>query len=232
MARPLGIGGMRLPERVVVPVQPGLRLLPPVRPRTLPFNIDGLVDVHPQTLLSLDPKTEGVGPRQIGVMAEQNGLPVLTADHRLDHVAETEIHPRVRVIRTALRHDVIVQASRLRGIAGQMGEAIAAIDAGPHGAGPDAMAGVEVAVAVNRMLGAPARLGPAVPAELNPAAVGFPGDSGIELHVTQIVLIAAFQMDHLAEHTLADHVQDRHHVPAEADVLQQHIGRAGLLLGP
>ncbi|MNN49976.1 hypothetical protein D3C81_1645380 [compost metagenome] len=92
------------------------------------------------------------------------------------------------------------------------------------------MGRVQLAVAVNRVPGAPARLGPALGPEFDAAAIGAFGVAAVELHRTQVVLIAALQVDQLAEQAGAHHVQRRQDIAAIADVFQHHIGGAGALM--
>ncbi|KAG0733114.1 hypothetical protein G6F23_013660 [Rhizopus arrhizus] len=187
-----------------------------------------MVDIHPQALGALHAEAHRVRARQRGVVLQQDGFAVLTGQRGGHDVAQLELDPGAGVGgAAALGHGVFVQAARLGRERIDVGEAVAAVDAGVHRARADAVAGVQLTVALDRMLGAPARFAPALGAELHAAVVGLVRIAGVELHAAQVVLVAGLQMHQLAEQALAHHLQCGHHVTAVADVLQQHVRGAG-----
>src|SRR5690606_11551269 len=99
---------------------------------------------------------------------------VLAAQRRGHDVTETEHGLRAWMLRTARRmaQHVLVQPARLARERIDVREAVAAMDADIHRARPDAVARIQLAVALDRMPRAPLRLGEALPAELDAAAVG------------------------------------------------------------
>ena len=117
------------------------------------------------------------------------------------------------MVRTPLAHDVLVKASRLGGGGGQGHEPVPAVDVQAVGHGTGAVSRVDVAVALDRVLGPPVGLTLGTRSELG---------SRIELDVPQVVLVAALAVDELSEESVPDHLQSRHHVPPVADVLQHH----------
>ncbi len=163
-------------------------------------------------------------------MLKQDGLAVGAADRGRHHIAQLELHLGVRMVGPAVVDHIGVQPPRLGGIGRQRRHPVAPVQVDPVGDRPDAVRRVQLPVAVDGVPGAPARLGPALRPELDPAAIGLLRIAAVELHRAQVVLIAALQVDQLAEQPGAHHVQHRQHVAAIADVLQHHIGGAGPLV--
>ncbi len=164
-------------------------------------------------------------------MLQQDGLAVLARQRRGDDVAQRELRPGARVAGAArLLDDVVVQAACLGRKSVDAREAVAAVDVGVHRAWTDAVARIQLAVALHRMLGAPARLRPALFAVFNAAAVRFGRVAVIELDGAQVMLVTALHVHQFAEQAAAHHLQHCHHVAPIAHVLQQHIGGAGLEL--
>ena len=197
---------------------------------TAALDVDRLVQIHPEPLHPLHPEAQRIGPRQIGVVLQQQGLAVGAADRGRHHIAQLELHLGVRMVGPAVVDHIGVQPPRLGGVGRQRRHPVAPVQVDPVGDRPDAVRRVQLPVAVDRMPGAPARLGPALGPELDPAAIGLLRIAAVELHRAQIVLIAALQMDQFAEQPGAHHVQHRQHVAPITDVLQHHIGRAGPLV--
>ena len=220
---------MGLPQRVIVLLEPGFLGVPLVG-RAAALDVDRLVQIHPEAVRALDPEAQGIGARQAGVVLQQDGLAVGAGDGGGDHVAQLELDRRIGVIGPAGLDDVVVQAARLGRVAGQIDHPVAPVQVDVVGDRADAVGGIELAVAVDRVPGAPARLGPALGPELDAAAIGLLRVAAVELHRAQVVLIAALQVNQLAEQTGPHHVQRRQDVAAIADVLQHHIGRAGALM--
>ena len=164
-------------------------------------------------------------------MLQQDGLAVGARQGGGDDVAELEPDLGIGVVRSTLGDHELVQATGLAGEAVDPGETVAAVDPGVHGAGADAVAGIQLAVAVHRMPGAPARLRPGLGAELGAWAEQVVRIAAVELHRAQVVLVPALQVHQFPEQALADHLQHRHHVAAVAHVLQQHVRGGGFQLG-
>src|SRR3546814_7106775 len=105
-----------------------------------------------------------------------------------DAVTVCELEVRIRMIGAGLVDQVIVQAAGLAGERVDPRETVAPVDVGQVRARTDAVAWIQVAVALDRMPGAPARLRPALVAEFDAAVVWLVRVPGVEFHSAQIVL--------------------------------------------
>src|SRR3546814_7673649 len=94
--------------------------------------VDGLIDVHPDAFRPLDTKAQRIGARQRRIEGQEDRLAVGAGDLRLDDVPEREPDLRVGVIGAGLVDDIIMEAARLAGVAGEAREAIAAMDVRLH----------------------------------------------------------------------------------------------------
>src|SRR3546814_8398432 len=115
-----------------VSVEPGLGRLPLMRLRTLALYVDGLIDVHPDAFRPLDTKAQRIGARQRRIEGQEDRLAVGAGDLRLDDVPEREPDLRVGVIGAGLVDDIIMEATRLAGVAGEARGAIAAMEVRLH----------------------------------------------------------------------------------------------------
>src|SRR3546814_15936365 len=90
-----------------------------MRLRTLALYVDGLIDVHPDAFRPLDTKAQRIGARQRRIEGQEDRLAVGAGDLRLDDVPEREPDLRVGVIGAGLVDDIIMEAARLAGVAGE-----------------------------------------------------------------------------------------------------------------
>ena len=116
--------------------------------------------------------------------------------------------------------DIIVKAAGLRGEGTECGEGIAMVDAGVMRQGADAMCGVQVAIAMNGMFGAPAGFGKSLFTEF--AAGAAVVLSVVEFYSPEVMLVTALEVDDLAKQSLLDHVEYGQYIAPVADVLQHH----------
>ncbi len=213
------------PKRVIILVIPALCLIPFIILADA-FHIDGATDIHPETLSTLHAEAQRIGTWKVGVMLEKDGLAIGAFDIGGNHVAKRKIDFCAGMIGPSLREDIFVQTAGLAGEGTKRYKPVAPVDIDHHGDGPDAMCGIEVAVAVYGMLRTPMGFGKCFFAKLHTDAGRiFPI---IELYTAQVMLIASLYVDDLTENILAYHIEDRHDIPPVTYVLQHHD--MGLLL--
>jgi hypothetical protein len=151
---------------------------------------------------------------------QEDGLAVGAVDRGGHHVAQVEFDLGAGMVLAAVFDDIVVEAAGLGRERAKRGEDIAAVDVGIMGEGTDAMGRVEIAVAVDGMFRAPAGFGEGFLAEL--AADAAVVLAVVEFYSPEVMLIAALEMDDLAEQPLLYHVEHGEDVAAVADIFQHH----------
>ena len=95
------------PQLVVVFLKPVIRRIPAMRLR-LSFDIDMVAVVHPQPSRALNAEAKRIGARQVGVVRDDDGLPVGAFNHRGDDIAEVKVNLRIRVVCSAFVYDEVM----------------------------------------------------------------------------------------------------------------------------
>ena len=110
-----------------------------------------------------------------------------------------------------------------------MGKPVAPVDVEVIGHRTNSMRGVEIPVAVDGMLRAPAGFTEAFFPKIHTTVVRT--GPVVELYTAQVVLISTFQVHHLPKQSLPHHIQHGHDIPAIAHVFQKEQMLARFFLG-
>ena len=103
----LGLRFEGAPQLVIVLLKPVVRRIPAMRLR-LSFDVDMVAVVHPQPARALNAEAERIGAGQVGVVRDDDGLPVGTFNHRGDDIAEVKVNLRIRVVCSAFVYYEVV----------------------------------------------------------------------------------------------------------------------------
>src|SRR5215207_6427253 len=98
------------PQGMVIFFEPLLLRFPLVGLYRLFLEIDAFIYIHPKTFRSLNTETKGIGPRQVGIVLEQDGLPIGTGKGCGDHIAQLKTDMCVRMLWSAFFYNMIVKS--------------------------------------------------------------------------------------------------------------------------
>ena len=223
-----GLCSVFLPERVIVFGEPFLGIIPAMAMVHFFLKVDMSLffsagaEILPQPFGSLHPEAEVIGTGRRDVVGEEDGFAIGALYLRVHNIAAFEHDFGVRMIFAAfgMFYNVLVKPLRFGSDGREFGHAVAAVDVHHHGHGPQAMGGIEFAVAVLVVFGTPLRFAVGVLAEFHAAVVR--GHSVVEQYATQVVFVTTLPVNEFAEHAFAYHVHHRHHVAAVTNILHHH----------
>src|SRR5689334_7829801 len=98
---------------MVVLIEPCLRVFPLVWLLALAFDVDRLVDIHPDAFGALHTETKRIGAWKVRVMLQKDRLIICSPYHGRYYITKFESHFRIGMIFAAHLHDVLVQSAGL-----------------------------------------------------------------------------------------------------------------------